>query len=76
MIMFALSSAPPREQHNVQNVQNSVFSEDNFVKNHTFYVHLNNKDVGRFRNRSVYDQCWLKACQIREVYARSHDITN
>ena len=55
--MFALSSAPPREQHNVQNVQNSVFSEDNFVKNHTFYVHLNNKDVGRFRNRSVYDQC-------------------
>ena len=76
MIMFALSSAPPREQDNVQNVQNSVFSEDNFAKNHTFYVHLNNKDLDRFRNRSVYDVYCLKACRIREVYVRSHDLTN
>jgi len=41
-----------QEQHDLQH---AVFCEESLGKNHALYVHLKNKDVARFRNRSVQE---------------------
>ena len=38
-----------------RNVQNAVFSEVTFGKNHALYVHLSYKDVDPFRNGTVQE---------------------
>jgi len=59
-----------------RNIQNAVFCEGSFVKNHALYVHLTYKDVDCFRKGSVYELYCFKACQISKVHAHSHKITN
>jgi len=62
-----------REQHNLQN---AVFCEESFGKNHALYAHLTYKDVERYRNRSVHEFYSLKASQMSKVHTSSHEITN
>ena len=47
-----------RETHRLQN---AVFCEESFGKNHTIYAQITYKDVARFRNGSVDESYSLEA---------------
>ena len=61
-----------REQHRLQN---AVFCEESFGKNHTIYAQIAYKDVERFRNGSVHESYSLRASPhdiLNEPYAGSN----
>ena len=61
-----------RETHRLQN---AVFCEESFGKNHTIYAQIAYKDVERFRNGSVHESYSLRASPhdiLNEPYAGSN----